>query len=187
MSLTNAFHEAMSSNNVRRVRIMMKDSLLVDPTFREFDEMTAKAKGMEGLYDIHDGRNIVEDTSQWNDDYMDKLMVQIVGNFSNERIAHVKEVVKLLRPTPRLEYHNARPNNASYTNSSKPKHDYATQKRNDQREGRYIGSGVATGAVAGAAAGGIIASIAGVTVFSGAVVGAVAGGGIAYVATRGGK
>ena len=39
MALTNSFYEAVESNSVRRVRIMMKDSLLVDPTFLQFKEM----------------------------------------------------------------------------------------------------------------------------------------------------
>ena len=49
MVLTNAFKEAVSLGNVRRVRIMMKDSLLNDPTFPcgstrivEYDEETAQ-------------------------------------------------------------------------------------------------------------------------------------------------
>ena len=36
MSLTNTFKEAVKSGNIQRIRIMMKNSLLVDPTFREF-------------------------------------------------------------------------------------------------------------------------------------------------------
>ena len=39
MALTKSFYEAVSEGNVRRIRIMMKNSLLVDPTFREFSEM----------------------------------------------------------------------------------------------------------------------------------------------------
>ena len=51
MALTNAFYEAVQSGNVRRVRIMMQDSLLVDPTFSEFNAMEKVAAAMTGLYD----------------------------------------------------------------------------------------------------------------------------------------
>ena len=34
MALTNAFYEAVQSGNVRRVRIMMQDSLLIDLLLR---------------------------------------------------------------------------------------------------------------------------------------------------------
>lgn len=51
MALTNAFYEAVQSGNVRRVRIMMQDSLLIDPTFAEFNAMEKAASSMKGLYD----------------------------------------------------------------------------------------------------------------------------------------
>ena len=66
MALTNAFHEAVSTGNVRRVRIMMKDSLLVDPSFREFNEMERAAATMHKLYDVHDGRALDENKEHWN-------------------------------------------------------------------------------------------------------------------------
>lgn len=77
MALTNAFYEAVKSGNVRRVRIMMQDSLLVDPTFTEFNAMEKAAASMAGLYDEHDGKEFVEDRTLWNDDYMDKVMVKV--------------------------------------------------------------------------------------------------------------
>ncbi len=55
MSLTGAFYEAMQSGNVVRVRIMMKNSLLSDPSFAEFAEMERAAASMAGLYDQYDG------------------------------------------------------------------------------------------------------------------------------------
>ena len=39
MALTNAFREAVTEKNVRKIRIMLKDSLLVDPSFKRFQEM----------------------------------------------------------------------------------------------------------------------------------------------------
>ena len=39
MALTNTFYESVASGSVRKVRIMMKNSLLMDTTFREFEEM----------------------------------------------------------------------------------------------------------------------------------------------------
>ena len=96
--LTNAFYEAVKSGNVRRVRIMMSDSLLVDPTFEEFHAMEKAAASMTGLYDEHDGKELIKDQSRWKDDYMDRVMVKVLSNFSHERIDHLKEVVQYLRP-----------------------------------------------------------------------------------------
>lgn len=94
MALTDAFYQAVQSGNVRRVRIMMTDSLLVDPAFAEFNAMEKAASSMVGLYDEHDGKEFVEDHNIWNDDYMDKVMTKVLFNFSHERIEHLKEVVR---------------------------------------------------------------------------------------------
>ena len=60
--------------------------------------MERAAKNMEGLYDEHDGKQFVLDRSLWTEAYMDTLMVEVVNNFSHERIAHLKEVVRYLYP-----------------------------------------------------------------------------------------
>ena len=65
MALTNAFYEAVKDDNVRRVRIMMKDSLLVDPTFTDFNNMVKAASSMTGLYDAHDGRAFISDEQEF--------------------------------------------------------------------------------------------------------------------------
>ncbi len=100
MSLTGAFYEAIQSGNVVRVRIMMKNSLLSDPSFAEFAEMERAAASMAGLYDQYDGGELISDKSQWTNSYMDKLMVKLISNFSPERISHLKEVVRYLVPVP---------------------------------------------------------------------------------------
>lgn len=96
--ITDSFRDAVSSNDVTGLRIMMKDSLLVDPSFSQFEEMYRLAKNVPGLFDSHDGKKFENNKSLWNDDYMNKLMVQIVYNFSHERLNHLKEVVQTLRP-----------------------------------------------------------------------------------------
>ena len=178
MALTNAFYEAVQSGNIRRVRIMMQDSLLIDPTFAEFNAMEKVASSMAGLYDKHDGKDLIEDRNLWNDDYMDKVMVKVLSNFSHERIDHLKEVVRYLRPvtktvTPKKEQ-------THYNNySSTRKVSYEEEKRRCQERGDYRGAKVGVGAVAGAAVGGVVASVAGASaagVLCGVVAGAVVGG-----------
>lgn len=175
MALTYTFFEAIKSENLRRIRIMMKDSLLIDPSFEEFEEMEKEAKQVRGLYEEHDGRELIMDRSQWDDFYMDKLMVQVVNNFSYERIKHLKDVVRYLRPVTKKKSIDS----TKKTNSKmreKQYSDYQEQKRRDQREGRYLGSKMIVGVAGGAAVGGIVASALGTSVLGGAVVGAVVGG-----------
>lgn len=95
---TQTFHNAVEQGQVRKIRIMLKDSLLTDRSFELFKEMEKLASSVEGLYDKHNGRPFIENPEEWDDDYMDTLMVQVIGNFSHERVEHLKKVVRKLRP-----------------------------------------------------------------------------------------
>lgn len=184
MALTNAFFDAINNENVRRVRIMMKDSLLVDPSFKEFKEMETAATKVPGLYDVHDGREFVNDESAWNDDYMNKQMVQLIGNFSHERIEHLKDVIRVLRP---IEHTEGAGIHATGTHMSDSSRSYEEQKRFDKQNGTYKGAVIAGGALVGAVVGGVIAAIAEITVVGGAVAGAAVVGAAVSVAVLGGK
>lgn len=193
MALTNSFHEAVKEGNVRRVRIMMKDSLLVDPTFTDFNNMEKEARDMSGLYDAHDGREFISDASEWNNDYMDTLMVQVVSNFSHERIEHLKNVVEKLRPVAKTassaqtSTSAASENNAHRLTSGSS---YQEQKSRDQQNGDYRGTTIAVGAATGAVVGGVVAAVAGaaaIGVVGGVAAGALAGGVAVTIAVRGGK
>lgn len=191
MALTNAFKEAVSTGNVRRVRIMMKDSMLNDPTFSEFNAMKNAAQDLSGLYDTHDGRTLNYDRSTWADSYMNELMVQIVGNFSHERVEHLQDVVKHLRPTSeqsKERHSNSKRvvdsetrNGQTYTqDTTREKQKYHDQENNFDRGTKIIG-----GAVIGAVAGGAIAAVASASVIGGVAIGAVAGTVAVTVMTKG--
>ncbi|MHC1685931.1 MAG: hypothetical protein AB6733_23875 [Clostridiaceae bacterium] len=191
MALTSAFKEAVSTGNVRRVRIMMKDSMLNDPTFSEFNAMKNAAQDLSGLYDRHDGRNLNYDKSTWDDSYMNELMVQIVGNFSHERVEHLQDVVKYLRPTrsqsqesyPNSERvaDNETTNDKTYTqHPARENHKYHDQENNSDR-----GTKIISGAIIGAVVGGAIAAVASTSTIGGVAIGAVAGTVAATLITKG--
>lgn len=188
MAITESFRKAVSLGDVRGIRIMMKDSLLVDPTFYEFDEMEKVARGINGLYDAHDGREFIHESSSWNDDYMNKLMVQVIGNFSHERIDHLKRVVRYLRPV------QARPHPTTdagkHTASSQPQvqRSYQEQQKIDEQDGKAVNKGtkIAVAAVVGGVFGGIVAAVVEAPIIAGVAVGAVVMGAGAAV-TNGGR
>ena len=94
--LTNTFFEAVDKKNIRRLRIMMKDSLMADLSFKQFNEMSKYVKNIEGMYDEHNDKKypFEEDKSKWDKKYLDAQMAQLLGgNFSKKRIEHVKKVV----------------------------------------------------------------------------------------------
>lgn len=203
MKLSEAFYKSVSEGNVLLVRIMMKDSLLIDKTFERFSEMERAAKNMEGLYDEHDGKQFVLDRSLWTEDYMNTLMVEVINNFSHERIAHLKDVVRYLYPLPNTSSESKTSSESrsstgthgeSYSGSGRKSASgetaYQRQKHIDQENGSYIGIKVATGAVIGGLALGTVAAITGGSVFGWAAAGAAAGavaGGVFAAASKNGK
>lgn len=168
MALTNAFYEAVNSGNVTRVRIMMKNSFLTDPTGAEFAEMERAAASMPGLYDQHDGQEFITDKSKWTNEYMDQVMVKLISNFSKERISHCKELVHYLIPVVAPTTHKV-----GYSEA-------VTRGRGCQNNhGEFVTIGI--GAAAGATVGGIIASVVGATatvIVGSAIAGAAVGGAI---------
>ena len=164
MAITIFFRNAVASNNVKDLRIMMKDSLFADLTFAEFEEMNSLAKNVPGLFDPHDGRNFETDRSSWNDAYMAKLMVQVVRNFSHERVTHLKEVIQYLRPVSRQKQTPPPSGNGNNVQPEISRKSYQEQKRQDERDGRIIHKKVIAGGIAGGVvSGGVAAAVGGST------------------------
>lgn len=97
MAISNEFKEAVQSGKLLRVRIMLKDSLLVDPTAAQFDEMQNYAtEKMGNIYVEHDGEKLNYDVNCWNENYLNKQLVAVVNSFSKERIQLLKSMVRYL-------------------------------------------------------------------------------------------
>lgn len=99
MTFPKEFLKAVENKKILRIRIMLKDSLLVDPTAAIFDEMVAYVESQIGtIYDVHDGELLKFDEAEWDKDYLNELMVEVVNNFSEDRIALLKKMVVYLFP-----------------------------------------------------------------------------------------
>lgn len=98
--LSQEFKATVSDKNLLRTRIMLKDSFVVDPTFVQLDEMLSHARVyLPGLFVPFDGECLENDEAKWNDNVMNEELVQLVTNFSETRINHLKKVVsKVLKP-----------------------------------------------------------------------------------------
>lgn len=190
MAVTDSFLEEVSEGDVLGIRIIMKNSLLVDPSFKDFDEREKLAKDVIGLYDEHDGAELDYDKSNWSEDYMNMLMVEVVGNFSHERIDHLKQLVSFLFP-----YEDKKPinkevekSNINKSNNAQNEHtSYQRQKYEDQKNGRVINrtSKILTGTVVGGIAGGVVASVASGTIIVGVAAGATVAGVTVAIITSG--
>lgn len=178
MALTKEFMEAVENGKKTRVRIMLKDTMLVDPSLKFFEEMISYANGnMSDLFDPHDGEELINDSSAWDEDYMNQQMVSVVTNFSKERVELLKKIVKSLyayKIQPEAKQTFTSTGNASSSNTSSSKNGLT---------GIQIAGGVVAVAGAGALIGGIVGSSAPVAIIGGVVL----AGGIAMVAFGGNK
>lgn len=140
MAITQEFIGAVESGKTLRVRIMLKDILLVDPTATKFDEMEAYASSVLGnLYDDHDGESLNYDVTGWNEDYLNEQMVAVVNNFSKERIELLKGMVRHI-------YHDKVQKICSEQASA-----HAQEKRTVKQ--KHVGAGVTVAGAALAVAG----------------------------------
>lgn len=95
--LSPEFRSTVKSGNLLRVRIMLKDSLIVDPTFFQFNEMFAYARcELPDLLVPYDGEVLENDRTKWNKELMNKELVEFVDNFSDVRIDHLKKVISVV-------------------------------------------------------------------------------------------
>lgn len=115
---------------------------------------------------------------------MNKLMVQVVDNFSHERIEHLQKVVQYLRPVSKndTKTHSSDKKN-NINNHSKNDMSYKEQGKRDKEAGIYrrakmaAAAGVAVMSITKAIVE-ITASTAVATIVGGAVIGMVAGSAI---------
>lgn len=92
------FKNAVEINDMDLVRMMLKDSLMIDPTGNLFDELFNYAQDRLGneLLEKHDGENFIYDKNLWNKDFFNQEMIKLIDNFSLERISFLKKVCKFI-------------------------------------------------------------------------------------------
>lgn len=151
MTISPDFRDAVAANDTRLVRIMMKDSMTLDPSFAEFDALSDYASAsMTDLYDQHDGEIFPEDKAEWDKDLMNEQMVNVIYNFSSERISFLRSICKVVY-AEKLERMGIQEKTAA---------SIAPERKGVQR--KHVGAGVAV-------AGGIVA-VAGIVTSETAII-----------------
>ena len=88
------FKIAVSEKNLLRTRIMIKDSFVIDPTFDQLEEMLSYVRTrLPDLFVPFDGGEFEDDPEKWTVNVMNTELVQLVTNFSEKRLGHLKKVV----------------------------------------------------------------------------------------------
>ena len=83
MALTPEFMTAVRKNNLMRVRIMLKDSLLVDKRFVQFTEMRQYAERMGVNFWMEKTEELeMKPQESWNADLMNLELTKLVNDFT---------------------------------------------------------------------------------------------------------
>ena len=93
MKINIEFQDAVKSNDIDLVRMMLKDSIIIDPTLDMYKVLSsyAKANLSMPLYEKYDGIAFADEVD-WNEDYFNQELVNLINNFSEERIIHLEKV-----------------------------------------------------------------------------------------------
>ena len=96
MQITQEFRQAVVEENILRIKIMLKDSLLVDPTFNQFNEMlhiVEQSRIDLWVDDSEDDVELPENQLDWTEEYLNMTLVGLVNCFSKKRVNCLKAVI----------------------------------------------------------------------------------------------
>jgi len=89
------FKKNVESGDVVTIRSALVDYLIIDITFRRFDEALDYTKKFVDIVEPDDGQTDYDLVQEhWNETYLSKQKVALMVNFSQKRIDHIKLVVK---------------------------------------------------------------------------------------------
>lgn len=108
--LSNEFKAAVASGDLLLTKIMIKDSVILDPsgnlTIEMWNYATDYAKKQNWkLQEGYDGGQLESNSDKWNQDVLNLELVEWLNNFSKLRMDHLLQVVKkvLQKPKPPLK------------------------------------------------------------------------------------
>lgn len=93
-----AFNKSITEGNMKLVRLIIKDTIEIDPTLDVFDAYCKAADGeLNDLWDDHDGSVMESDKSKWNRTLLKWERTKLISNFSKERVNFLKDLVKYIQ------------------------------------------------------------------------------------------
>lgn len=83
------------SGDIKSLKYLFVDSLDVDPTFVRYEEDYNYCKSVPGLLETHiELTPFSNNEADWDEAYWAKLKMDLIKNFSNERMSHMRKVAK---------------------------------------------------------------------------------------------
>lgn len=84
------------SGDIKSLKYIFVDSLDVDPTFVRYEEEYNYCKSIPGLLEDHiELTPFKASKADWNEEYWTSLKMDLLKNFSDRRMSHMREVAKV--------------------------------------------------------------------------------------------
>lgn len=84
------------ARDLKSLKYIFVDALDVDPTFVRYEEEYNYCKSIPGLLEPHmELTPFVKDKTRWDENYWTNLKTDLVKNFSDRRMMHMKEVAQV--------------------------------------------------------------------------------------------
>lgn len=96
--ISREFLENIESGDLMTVRSALLDDLIIDRTFKTFDEDFKAANERLELLVPFDGEPLETDPEKWDKKYLNQQKVALMVNFSEKRIVHLKAVISKVMP-----------------------------------------------------------------------------------------
>lgn len=122
------------SGDIKSLKYIFVDSLDVDPTFVRYEEEYNYCKSIPGLLESHvELTPFKTNKADWNEQYWTSLKMDLVKNFSDRRMSHMREVAKVFLDdkVQRIVAERAANNSIQNTTVTKTK-PVSTLKQNQQ-------------------------------------------------------
>ena len=96
--ISTEFKQNVESGDLVTVRSALVDYLIIDRTFKKFDEALDYARTKLRIIQLYDNAPFETETGKWNNGYLNQQKVALMVNFSEERIEHIKKVIQNILP-----------------------------------------------------------------------------------------
>ncbi|WP_270564699.1 hypothetical protein [Clostridium beijerinckii] len=96
--ISTEFKQNVQSRDLVTVRSALVDYLIIDRSFKSFDEALGFAQESLDILQSYDGESFETEPEKWDKNYLNRQKVALMVNFSQERIRHIKMVVEKVLP-----------------------------------------------------------------------------------------
>lgn len=96
--ISTEFKQNVENGDLITVRSALVDYLIIDRTFKKFDEALEYTCENLNIMEPYDNNPFKMDSEKWDNTYLNQQKVALMLNFSNERIVHIKSVIGIVMP-----------------------------------------------------------------------------------------